>query len=159
MLLRLLTRVLTAVALLALVWRVGSMGGTGADSWIRPVGGPRGPVRILQFYATTGMLVAGEKAKLCYGVENARAVHISPRLPGVVPSANRCLEIVPERTTHYTILAEGFDGAFVTRFLTLVVEEAPAADRGGLNVAALKCGIRKTGQEACPTWLKPLFES
>src|ERR1035438_5901241 len=84
MLLRLLTRVLTAVALLALVWRVGSMGGTGADSWIRPVGGPRGPVRILQFYATTGMLMAGQKAKLCYGVENARAVHISPRLVGGV---------------------------------------------------------------------------
>jgi hypothetical protein len=137
MLLRLLIRVLSAVALLAVVWRVGSMGGTGADSWVRPVGGPRGPVRILQFYATTGMLVAGEKAKLCYGVENARAVHISPRLAGVVPSANRCLEIVPERTTHYTILAEGFDGAFVTRFLTLVVEDAPAADIGGLNVATL----------------------
>ena len=138
MLLRLLTRVLAAVALLALVWRVGSVDGSGADSWIRPVGGPRGPVRILQFYATTGMLVACEKAKLCYGVENARAVHISPRLPGVVPSANRCLEIVPERTTHYTILAEGFDGAFVTRFFTLVVEDAPAAGRGGLNVAVLK---------------------
>ncbi|MGA2195242.1 MAG: hypothetical protein ABSH40_08225 [Bryobacteraceae bacterium] len=128
---------MAAVALLALVWLAGSMGGSGTDSWIRPVGGPRGPVRILQFYATTGMLVAGEKAKLCYGVENARAVHISPRLAGVVPSANRCLEIVPERTTHYTILAEGFDGALVTRFLTLVVEEAPDADRGGLNVARL----------------------
>jgi hypothetical protein len=138
MLLRLLTRVLAAVALLALVWRVGSMGGSGADTWIRPVGGPRGPVRILQFYATTGMLMAGQKAKLCYGVENARAVHISPRLAGVVPAINRCLEIVPERTTHYTILAEGFDGAFVTRFLTLVVEDAPAVDRGSLNVAMLK---------------------
>src|ERR1035438_8892250 len=80
MLLRLLTRVLTAVALLALVWRVGSMGGTGADSWIRPVGGPRGPVRILQFYATTGMLMAGQKAKLCYGVEVACAARA--RIPG-----------------------------------------------------------------------------
>jgi hypothetical protein len=179
MLSRLLTRVLAAVALLALVWLAGSMGGSGADSWIRPVGGPRGPVRILQFYVTTGMLVAGEKAKLCYGVENARAVHISPRLAGVVPSANRCLEIVPERTTHYTILAEGFDGALVTRFLTLVVEDAPDADRG-LNVAVIKWdkppGLSfrsaprntssphlwrpKTGPEACPTaWRKPPFES
>ena len=129
---------MAAVALLALVWRLGSVGGSGADSWIRPVGGPRGPVRILQFYATTGMLVAGGKAKLCYGVENAKAVHISPRLPGVVPALNRCLEIGPERTTHYTILAEGFDGAFVTRFFTLVVEDAPdAEDRGGLNFASL----------------------
>jgi hypothetical protein len=84
------------------------------------------------------MLMAGEKAELCYGVENARAVHISPRLAGVVPSANRCLEIGPERTTHYTILAEGFDGAFVTRFLTLVVEDAPEQDRGSLNMAAVR---------------------
>jgi len=138
MLSRLLVRVFAAVALLALVWLAGSVGGSGVDSWIRPVGGPHGPVRILQFYATTGLLVAGEKAKLCYGVENAKAVHISPRLAGVVLAASRCLEIVPERTTHYTIMAEGFDGAFVTRFFTLVVEDAPETDRGGLNVATLK---------------------
>jgi hypothetical protein len=129
---------MSAVVLLVVVWRLGGVGGSGADSWIRPVGGPRGPVRILQFYATTGMLVAGQKAQLCYGVENAKSVHISPRLPGVVPAANRCLEIVPERTTHYTILAEGFDGAFVTRFITLVVEDAPETDRSGLNIAMVR---------------------
>src|ERR1039458_5477902 len=88
--------------------------------------------------SNTWRQLTAQKAQLCYGVENARAVHISPRLAGVVPSVNRCLEIVPERTTHYTILAEGFDGAFVTRFLTLVVEDAPDVGRGGLNVATLK---------------------
>jgi hypothetical protein len=142
MLLRLITRVLAAIALVVTVLRLGSIGGRGADSWIRPVGGPRGPVRILQFYATTGMLVAGEKAKLCYGVENARAVHISPRLPGVVPAVNRCLEIVPERTTHYTILAEGYDGAFVTRFFTLVVQDAPDSEPGALNIATVRLPVR-----------------
>jgi hypothetical protein len=129
---------MSAVVLLAVVWRLGDVGGPGPHSWIRPVGGPHGPVRILQFYATTGMLISGQKAQLCYGVENAKSVHISPRLPGVVPSANRCLEIVPERTTHYTILAEGFDGALVTRFITLVVEDAPETDRSGLNIAMVR---------------------
>jgi hypothetical protein len=138
MLFRAITRVLSAILLLAVVGRIGTLGSLGPGAWVRPVDGPRGPVKILQFYATTGMLKAGQKAQLCYGVENARAVHISPRLPGVVPAVNRCLEIVPDRTTHYTILAEGYDGAFVTRFFTLVVEDAPDAEPSGLNYAALK---------------------
>jgi hypothetical protein len=53
----------------------------------------------------------------------------------VAPAANRCLDIVPEHTTHYTILAEGFDGNVVTRVITLVVETAPQPRRPGLNVA------------------------
>ena len=135
---RLCSRVVAAVLLLAAVWALGPRRESGHRGWIRPVGGPPGPVRILQFYASVGTLQVGEKAKLCYGVENAKSVSISPMLPGVVPAASRCLEIVPERTTHYTILAEGFDGAFVTRFFTLVVEDAPAVDRGSLNDAMLK---------------------
>jgi hypothetical protein len=71
-------------------------------------------------------------------VENAKAVRISPAVAVVVPAANRCLEIVPERTTHYTILAEGFDGNVVTRFVTLVVETAPAPPRDRVNLAALE---------------------
>jgi hypothetical protein len=59
---------------------------------------------------------------LCYGVENAKSVRISPSIPGVYPSTNRCLEIVPERTTHYTILAEGFDGRVATQSFTLAVQ-------------------------------------
>ena len=127
-----------AVTLLGITLGLGHLSAPGEESWVRPVGGPRGHVRILQFYATTGMLVSGEKAQLCYGVQNARAVHISPRLPGVVPSANRCLDVLPRRTTHYTILAEGYDGAFVSRFLTLVVEDAPSVQPDGLNFARLE---------------------
>ena len=130
----LLGRVVAAVALLAAVWAIGAVPDSAVRSWIPPVGGPRGPVRILRFYATTGSITLGDKAKLCYGVENAKSVRISPSLEPVAPAANRCLDIVPEHTTHYTILAEGFDGNVVTRVITLVVEAGIAPRRGHTNL-------------------------
>ena len=83
-------------------------------------------MRILNFYASVGSLTIGQKALLCYGVENAKSVRTSPALPGVYPSPNHCLEILPERTTHYTILAEGFDGHVAIQSFTLPVQ-APIA--------------------------------
>jgi hypothetical protein len=135
MLLRLLGKVLAAVALMAAVWGLEAVPDSPLRPWIHPVGMPRGPVRILRFYATTGSIVQGAKAQLCYGVENAKWVRISPVVAPVFPTSNRCLEIVPDHTTHYTILAEGFDGNVVTRFLTLVVESAPAPPPERTNLA------------------------
>ena len=91
------------------------------QAFVRPAGAPPRPVRILMFYASSGMLVTGEKAQLCYGVENAKSVSIAPLTGIVMPSARQCLEIVPKHTTHYTILAEGFDGRVATQSLTLAV--------------------------------------
>ena len=136
MLLRLWGRVGGAVVLLAGAWGISAVPDSPLRSWIPPVGAPRGPVRILRFYATTGSIALGDKAQLCYGVENAKSVRISPAIVPVVPAVNRCLEIVPEHTTHYTILAEGFDGHIATRFFTLVVQNAPAPPRGQMNLAA-----------------------
>jgi len=133
-------RVTAAAFLLAAAWGVGKVPDTPLRSWIPPVGAPRGPVRILRFYATTGSITRGDTAQLCYGVENAKSVRISPSIAPVAPAVNRCLEIVPDRTTHYTILAEGFDGHIAARFLTLVVEAAPAPRRGRTNVAVLPDG-------------------
>ena len=136
MLLRLSGRVFSAVVLLLAVWSLHAVPDSPLRSWIHPVGGPRGPVRILRFYANTGSIAQGDKAQLCYGVENAKSVHISPAIATVLPVANRCLEIAPDHTTHYTILAEGFDGNVATRFLTLVVESAPAPPHERTNVAS-----------------------
>jgi hypothetical protein len=133
-------RVIAAIALMAAAWGIGGVPDSSLRSWIPPVGGPHGAVRILRFYATTGSLMRGDKAQLCYGVANAKSVRISPSLEPVAPAANRCLDIVPERTTHYTILAEGFDGNVVTRVVTLVVEAAPQPHRMNMNVAV---GLRQ----------------
>jgi hypothetical protein len=111
--------------LLAILWALGSIPREGSDSFVRTVGAKPGPVRILQFYASVGSLTKGDKALLCYGVENAKAVRISPMLQGVYPSPKRCVEIVPEHTTHYTLLAEGYDGKVAAQSVTLAVMSAP----------------------------------
>ena len=114
-----------AVGLLAGIWALRSVRHGDPRAWVRPVGAPRGPVRILQFYASVGMLKVGDKAMLCYGVENARSVKISPALEDVYPSQNHCLQIGPDHTTHYTILAEGYDGRVATQSFTLPVADLP----------------------------------
>ena len=125
MLFRVLRMVLAAAVFLAL-WLLNSAPGSSGKAWLRPSGGGPAHVRILRFRASVGALIRGEKAQLCYGVENAKSVRISPMLARpLAPSANNCLEIVPEHTTHYTILAEGFDGTVETRSLTLPVQAEP----------------------------------
>jgi len=135
MLARLFYRISAAAILLTAVLGLSRVHDSGALLRIRPVGALRGPVRITQFYASTGLVLAGQKAQLCYGVENAKSVQISPLFSSVYPAVSRCLEVVPERTTHYAIMAEGFDGRTATRFCTLVVETPPEAPRETYGLA------------------------
>jgi hypothetical protein len=119
------TKLFAAVALLAALWGLSRVHRSDDTSWVSASDTP-GRVRILLFQANVGSLTQGEKAQLCYGVSNAKSVRISPVAVRVYPSANRCLEIVPLHTTHYMILAEGFDGSVVTRSFTLPVQAPPA---------------------------------
>src|SRR4051812_43853376 len=114
---------------LALIVGLASLHRADREASVRPVGTHTPPVRITQFYATAGTVLSGQKARVCYGVENARSVRISPELEDVYPSPSRCVDVVPERTTHYTILAEGFDGAMATRSFTLAVQPQMALPR------------------------------
>ncbi len=129
------TKLLGAVAILAAVWGLNSVDRSEPRAWLRPAGSPPGQVRILRFYASVGLVMTGESAELCYGVENAKSVRISPPLPNVYPSARRCLQVVPKHTTHYTILAEGYDGKVAVQSLTLPVESAPAVRSPSMSVA------------------------
>jgi hypothetical protein len=119
------TKIWVAGGLLVAMWGLGTMHQSDSRAWVRPIGSQPGPVRILQFYASVGSITAGQKALLCYGVENARSVRISPMLQGVYPAASRCVEILPEHTTHYMIMAEGYDGQVATRSFTLAVQAVP----------------------------------
>ena len=65
-----------------------------------------GIVRITQFYVWPAQPPAGEKAMLCYGVENASSVRLDPPVDRVWPAMSRCLEIVPARPVTYTLTAE-----------------------------------------------------
>jgi hypothetical protein len=128
-------RLFVAVGLLVAMWGLSALRWQDPRIWVHPANAKPGPVRILQFYASVGTLVPGEKALLCYGVENAKAVHISPMLQGVYPTHRHCLEIVPEHTTHYTLQAVGYDGTVAIRSFTLAVQEAPPSSPELLNYA------------------------
>ena len=120
------TRVWMISGLLLAIWCFSAMRRSGEEAWIRPVGAARPPVKILQFHASVGILTQGQTALLCYGVENARAVTISPSIDGIYPALSRCVEILPEHTTHYMIMAEGYDGRVATQSFTLPVENLPS---------------------------------
>lgn len=126
MLLRLLGRIVGAVGIMAGVWLVGALPDSEMRPWVQPVGEPRGPVRIVRFYASSARITAGDIAQLCYGVENAKSVRISPSVTSSLPAGYRCVDIMPDHTTHYTIIAEGFDGSVVTEApLKIIVETTP----------------------------------
>ena len=131
-----------AIVLLAGVWELTTLGPWDGRGWLGRADDARGPVRILRFYASVGSVTPGQSAMLCYGVENARVVRISPPVAEVYPASQRCLEIVPKHTTHYTIWAEGFDGRVAMKSLTLPVEAIPPAPPRELNFAMWLQGRR-----------------
>jgi hypothetical protein len=117
-------KVWTGIAMVMALWCVSNLEPPVDGSWtVLP--GAQGKVRILQFRASVGALLVGEKAQLCYGVANARSVRIAPMADPIFPASNRCLEIGPRHTTHYTLMAVGYDGSVATRSLTLAVQPAP----------------------------------
>jgi len=134
-----------AAAVMATLWSVLAVRRqTDAQSFVRPAGAAPRPVRILMFYASSGMLFTGQKAQLCYGVENAKSVSIAPLGGVLTPSSRQCLEIVPKHTTHYTILAEGFDGKVAMQSLTLAVR-APSLTPGPVvNWASAELNLQRS---------------
>ena len=68
-----------------------------------------GRLKIPSFYASPGWIRRGEKALLCL----ARSMPVrclDPAVERVWPSAGRCFAIMPERSTRYTLTAEGAAG-------------------------------------------------
>jgi hypothetical protein len=127
-------RIFLAVGLLVALWGLSMVRRPGGRLWLHPLDTHPGAVRILRFYASVGMVAPGETAQLCYSVENARLVRISP-MQSAWPAQDRCFDVVPEHTTHYTLLAEGFDGTVAARSFTLSVQSLPAAGPRGLQYA------------------------
>ena len=128
-----------AVGLLVALWGLSLARRPDGQVWVHPWVDPwdahPGPVRILRFYASVGTLAPGQTAQLCYSVENARLVRISP-IQSIWRTQDRCFDVVPEHTTHYTLMAEGFDGTVAARSFTLPVLSLPAASSPRLQYAA-----------------------
>jgi hypothetical protein len=91
-----------------------------AQQTVDALGGNR--FDILSFYATPGIIRKGESAQLCYGVSNAKEVTIDPPTAETWPSASRCIEITPKKTTTYTLTATDAQGNKKTVSLELKVQ-------------------------------------
>lgn len=82
-------------------------------------------LRLNSFYATPAEVVEGEKAIVCYGVENAKSVTLDPPVEEVRPVFSRCFDIHPTATATYRFTATGDKGEKVTAQFTLPVKPAP----------------------------------
>jgi hypothetical protein len=92
--------------------------------------------KITQLYAPQPAVGAGETARICYGVENARAVWITPPMRELSAALTRCIEVEPARTTTYTLTAEGGDGKRVSQDVTITIG-APRVSIVNVNVSAV----------------------
>ena len=140
-------RTFFAVGLLVALWGLSLVRRPGGQVWVPPWDAHPGPVRILRFYANVGTLAPGQTAQLCYSVQNARLVRISP-MQSAWRALDRCFEVVPEHTTHYTLMAEGFDGTVATRSFTLSVLSLPVARPPGLQYAVRRRITTRTHSRA-----------
>ena len=105
-------------------------------STVAPAAAPEGP-RITQFYATLAQVGRGEKALVCYGVENATAVWLSPPRHELSAALARCVEVSPTADTTYKLTVQGADGRTVTRELKVKVG-VPRARLVNVTVSALE---------------------
>jgi hypothetical protein len=81
--------------------------------------------RVTQFYAPDKKIPRGVKGSLCYGVENASKVELTPAVEVLWPSPVRCFEIAPKQNTSYIITAYGEDGSRDTKSVEVTVGSAP----------------------------------
>jgi hypothetical protein len=77
--------------------------------------------KILAFYASPGLIHRGETVDMCYGVSNAKTVKLDPPEGNVWPSANRCLQVTPKKTTTYTLTIDDGKGKTANQTLTITV--------------------------------------
>jgi hypothetical protein len=75
---------------------------------------------ILNFYALPSEIYRGDSATLCYGMSNAKSVRLDPSAEEVWPSASRCFDVSPKKTTTYQLTAE--DGAGRTTTASVMIK-------------------------------------
>jgi len=77
--------------------------------------------KITQFYATSTQVARGDKALICYGVENASAVWLDPGHKELSAALSRCVEVNPETNTTYKLSAQSAGGQPVSREVEVTV--------------------------------------
>jgi hypothetical protein len=77
--------------------------------------------KITHFKAEPDFIPAGITGRLCYSVENADKLDISPAIEKLLPASDHCLDITPTQTTTYTLTAYGADGTAEKKSLEVKV--------------------------------------
>jgi hypothetical protein len=77
--------------------------------------------KIIAFYASPGFIHRGDTVDMCYGVSNATTVKLDPPEANVWPSANRCMQVTPKKTTTYTLTIDDGKGKTANQQLTVTV--------------------------------------
>jgi hypothetical protein len=75
---------------------------------------------ILGFYANPAIISRGDSTTLCYSVSNAESVTLEPQTNAVWPAFERCVSVMPKKTTTYTLTAT--DAAGNTKTKTVEVD-------------------------------------
>ena len=78
--------------------------------------------KIIAFYASPGLVHRGDTVDMCYGVSNAKNVTLDPPEGNAWPSANRCLQVKPKKTTTYTLTIDDGKGKTANQQLTITVK-------------------------------------
>jgi len=80
-----------------------------------------GNVRLVGVYATDSTIKRGQKVGICYGTVNAKFVRLDPPVSDLEPSVGSCFDVVPRRTTRYTLTAEDGEGHTATESILVEV--------------------------------------
>lgn len=99
------------------------------------------PPHILSFSAQPDSIVRGAPAKLCYVVTQATTLRIDPTVGSVRNLAKNCLNVTPERTTTYTLTAQGESGRAVKRSTRILVLLPPTVGETAADAAAGWCCV------------------
>jgi hypothetical protein len=83
------------------------------------LGGDR--LKILDFYASTPTIHAGQPATICYGVNAAATVRLDPPVEQLYPAVSHCFQVTPRRDTEYKLIVADRAGHVLTQSLTVQV--------------------------------------
>ena len=104
---------------------------------------PSAPPRTTQLYAPQPTISLGESGTICYGVENAKSVTLSPPVQELSAALARCVEVQPKTRTTYTLTAQGADGKSVSQDIAIEVGSAKAKiDNVNISAVNVKPGER-----------------
>ena len=90
---------------------------------------------------------------ICYGVENAKSVRLKPEVEKLKPALSRCFDVAPQRSTRYTLTAEGFGARSVTAsFEIQVVGRTAVVERAsGPLIHKFELKPKEPGEDKPPT--------